>query len=94
MAIKISFCGGRRGCLGVVLPPATFIQVAGTSWILPLTQGPYPTFPVGATNQEKKRIIAAFIVEEQDLLKVESTADLLKSQFLDCIEEDYIRKHS
>ena len=66
--------------------------MVGTSWLLPLTQGPYPTFPVGATDQEKKRIIAAFIVQEQDLLKVESTADLLKSQFLDCIEEDYIRE--
>ena len=92
MAIKISLCGGRRGCLSLVLPPATYFQVAGTSAVTPLSQGPYPTFPPGATEQEKKQLIAEFITTEQDLLKLENTEELLKNQFLECIDEDFIRE--
>ena len=90
IASKVSFGGGTRGCLGVAATPAVFLQATGYNWVVPLSGGAYPTFPVGATEHEKKRIIAEFIIQEQDIIKVEITAELLKGQFLDCIEETYI----
>ena len=90
IASKVSFGGGTRGCLGVAATPAVFLQATGHNWVVPISGGAYPTFPFGATEHEKKRIIAEFIVEEQDIIKVDITAELLKGQFLDCIEETYI----
>ena len=47
-------------------------------WIVPATQGAYPTFPANATYDEKKAIISEFILNEYDLKVVEAVGDLLK----------------
>jgi len=90
LAIKVPFGGGKKGCLGVVYSDAKFLAEAGQAWTVPATQGSYPTFPVGATDQEKKAIISKFMLHENGIKKVETVEELLKNMFLAAIDNDYV----
>ena len=92
LTIKCSFGGGKRGCLGIVATPAAFRIEAGSDWIVPASQGSYPNFPAGASEFDKKVLISEFILQETDIRKVEVVHELLKNQFIDCIDESYIRE--
>ena len=40
----------------------------------------------------KKKAISKFITDETDLLIVEAAEELLKAQFIDCIDESFIKE--
>ena len=90
LAIKVPFGGGKKGCLGVVYSDAKYLAEAGHAWTVPASQGTYPTFPTGATDQEKKAIISKFIQDEKGIKTVEQVEELLKNMFVAAIDEDYI----
>ena len=90
--VKSSFGGGKNGHEGLVLRDPTYVQRAGVSFVVPASKGAYPTFAVGATDDEKKVAIAEFIVSEQDILKAETCGTLLKNHFLDAVEDKYLRE--
>lgn len=92
LAIKVSFGGGKRGCLGEVFPRDKFLVEAGVEWVVPESEGAYPNFDASATEQEKKREISAFIVRETDIKIVEAVGNLLKAQLIESVEECYIRE--
>ena len=68
------------------------MQRAGVSFVVPASKGAYPTFAAGTTKDEKKIMIAEVIVSEQDILKAEVCGNLLKNQFLDAVEDKYLRE--
>ena len=90
LTAKVHFGGGTRGCLGVVYTPTKYIAETGTNWIVPTTKGAYPTFPTNATDDEKKLAISEFIRDEHGIKVVEAVQELLKNQFIEAIDEDYI----
>ena len=91
LTAKVSFGGGKKGCLGTVYSNVKFrVESGGTNWVVPASQGAYPTFPVNATNETKKKLIAKFLTSEYDIRVVETVEDLLKNQFVESIEEDFI----
>ena len=49
-------------------------------------------FPAGASDNNKKRIISDFILDEYDRKVVDAVQDLLKKQTIEAIDEDYILK--
>ena len=90
LAIKVPFGGGKRGCLGLVCSAEVFLDEAGVPWEVPETEGAYPTFPDGATTHDKKKVISDFIEREKGIKTVEVTEELLKGQFLEAVDEDYV----
>ena len=90
LAIKVPFGGGKRGCLGVVYSDAKYLAETNHAWTVPASQGTYPTFPAGATDQEKKAIISQFIQDEKGIKTVEKVEELLKNMFIAAIDEDYV----
>ena len=67
-----------------------FLGEAGIIWTVPEPEGTYPTFPADATEDDKKKEISEFIKREKGIKTVEVVEDLLKGQFLDEIDEDYV----
>ena len=53
-------------------------------------QGAYPTFAVYATDDDKKLAISEFIRDEHGIKVVDVIRELLKNQFIEAIDEDYI----
>jgi hypothetical protein len=92
LAIKVSFGGGKRGCLGEVFPADKYLADTGEEWNVPASEGAYPNFDGDATEQEKKREISAFIIRETDIKIVEAVGNLLKAQLIESVEECYIRE--
>ena len=52
LAIKVSFGGDKRGCLGKVFPADKYLTDTGEEWDVPKSEGTYPKFDVNATKQE------------------------------------------
>ena len=92
LAVKVSFGGGKRGCLGEVFSSEKFLAEAGVEWTVPESEGAYPSFNTNATEQEKKQEISAFIIRETDIKIVEAVGNLLKAQLIESVEECYIRE--
>ena len=61
-AVKSLFGRGKHGHKSLVLRDATYVQRAGVSFVVPASKGAYPTFAMGASEDEKKIAIAEFIV--------------------------------
>ena len=92
LTAKVRFEGGKKGCLGVVYENAKFrIESRGIDWTVPEEQGAYPTFPDGASDDEKKRIISV-MMNEHNRKVVEAVQDLLKNLVIEAINEDYTLK--
>ena len=49
----------------------------------------YPTFSVGSTDKEKKRVVAEFINRETHIKIAELVEELLKNQLLKAVSEEY-----
>ena len=49
LAVKCSFGGEKSGCLGTVYNNTRLKAKSGHDWIVPPSQGAFPTFPNGAT---------------------------------------------
>ena len=90
IAIKSSFGGGKHGHLGAVTKPSVYLTETGETWSIPATSGVYPTFHTGATDDEKKKEIAEFIERETNIKVAEMVEELLKNQFLEAVDEEYI----
>ena len=90
LAIRVPFGGGQRGCLGLVYSDAKYIDEAGEPWAVPASEGAYPTFLPHATTEEKKKAISEFIEREKGIKIVRITEELLKGQFLEAVDEDYV----
>ena len=91
LAIKVSFGGGKKVCLGEVFNAEKFLREAGESWTVPQSEGSYPTCATGDSEQEKKKRISDFIRTETDIKIVEATQYLLKALFIGCIDKCYIK---
>ena len=87
--IKSTFGGNKHGHLGSVQRPAVYHTEAGQAWKIPTSGGMYPTFSVGATNEEKKREVTEFINRETHIKIAESVEELLKNQLLKAVSEEY-----
>ena len=61
LAIKSTLGGGYIGHLGVTIDASAFTTLTSEVWTVPPKQGIFPTFPAGANDDNKKRIIAEFI---------------------------------
>ena len=90
LTAKVSFGGGKKGCLGVVYSNAKFHVESGHDWIVPQSQGAFPFFPPQATDDEKKKIIAKFLQDEHDIQVVDICEELLKKQLVGAVNEDYL----
>ena len=64
IAIKFTFGGKKHSHLGFLQRPAVYHTEAGQAWTIPTFGGMYPTFFVGAFDEEKKREVAEFINRE------------------------------
>ena len=89
---KVHFGGGSRGCLGVVYTAAKYLTETGINWTAPPIQGAYPIFVTNATDKKKKLAISEFIREKHGITVVDAVQELLKNQFIEAIDEDYILK--
>ena len=90
--MKFSLWGGEYGTLSVVLDDAVFLAEADVTWIVPTSNGVYPTFRRGTTEDQKKTAISEFIQEETDIKKVDVVHELLKNMFIKAMDESYMMK--
>jgi len=89
MAIKSPFRGAQHGHLGSVMIYALYQTKASMPWYVPLTKGLYPTFPPGATENEKRNATATFIIDEKGIKTNEIMEYLLKNQLLEAVDPAY-----
>ena len=66
---------------------AVYQTEAGQAWTVPTSGGMYPTFSVGATDDEKKREVAEFINRETHIKIAELVKELLKNQLIKAVRE-------
>ena len=92
LAIESTLGGGDSGHLGVAMDGAAFTTLTGETWSMPAKQGIFPTFPTGATDDDKKRIIAEFIRDEYARRLAEAVRKILKKELLDYVNEEYVMK--
>ena len=76
--------------MGVVYTPTKYFAETGFNWTVPTSLGAYPTFPTNASDDEKKLAISEFIRDEHGIKVVDAVQELLKNQFIEAIDEDYI----
>ena len=86
-AIKFTFEGKKHGHFRSVQRPAVYHTEAGQAWTIPTSGGMYPTFSVGATDEEKKREVAEFINRKTHIKISELVEELLKNQLLKAVSE-------
>ena len=92
-ALKIEsiFGGGRHGHVGLVYKPTIYAKEQGTQpWQVPLSQGFYPHFRAGSTDNEKKIQITKFVQIEEHIKKTETRERLLRNQILKAVDDDYL----
>ena len=89
IAVKSKFGGGRHGHYGSFQNPATYLIEAGKPWTVPKIGGVYLTFAAGMNDTKKKPEVATFVLTENNIKMAEVTQELLKSQFLEAVPEDY-----
>ena len=73
LTAKVSFGGGKKGVLALVIGDSAFLKEAGQAWAVSASQGAFLTI---AANE--KKAISKFIRNETDLDIVEVTHELLK----------------
>ena len=78
--------------LALVIGDDEFLKETGKGWIAPVTQGAFPTIAANASTINKKKTIFKFIQDETNILIVEVAEELLKGQFIDAIDECYIKE--
>ena len=89
IAIKSTLGGKKHGHFGSVQRNAVYHKEAGQAWTIPTSGGMYPTFSVGATDEEKKREIAEFINRGTHININELVEELKKNQLLKAVSEEY-----
>ena len=57
---------------------------------MPKSQGAFPSFPLGADDNIKRKLIAEFLQTEYDIQVVKTVEELLKNQLIEAVDEDYI----
>ena len=78
--------------LALVLGDDAFFEETEKHWVVPATQGAFPVIPADASPIQKKKIISKFIQAETDILITEAAEELLKGQFMEAVEECYIKE--
>ena len=90
LSSKSPFGGGNHGHKGACTTPITYtIETGGAAWNVPATQGVFPTFPPGATDDEKRIVIAEFVRDETGIKTADVTINLLRNQLLEAVDEEY-----
>ena len=89
LSSKSPFGGGNHGHKGACTDALTYTTESGVAWNVPATAGIFPVFPPGATNDEKRIIIAEFVRNETGIKVAEATINLLRNQLLEAVDEDY-----
>ena len=67
--------------MGVVYSAAKFRDEASAKWSVPESEGTYPTFQMGASEEDKKQEISKFIKREKGIKTVKTVELLLKRCF-------------
>ena len=82
LTAKVSFGGGKKGCLGTVYNNVKFrVESGGTDWVVPASQGAYPTFPANSTNDQKKILLQNYIKYIQRFLQLQRRLKKLERCF-------------
>jgi hypothetical protein len=90
LSSKSPFGGGKHGHKGACTNALTYtIETGGVAWTVPTTAGIFPIFPPGATDNEKRIIIAEFVRDETGIKTAETTINLLRNQLLGAVDEEY-----
>ena len=90
LAVPSSFGGGQLGHLGMVMPAAVCQVEANTEWHVPDSEGRYPNFPINATDEQKKELVATFVQRESDIKMAEVVKTLLHNLILDAVDKAYV----
>ena len=90
LAVKCSFGGGKLGCLGTVYNNTRFRTRSGHGWIVPPSQGAFPSFLINALLAQKKQLISEFIECEKDCKVAKTCEELLKGQLIEYINKNFI----
>ena len=64
--------------LALVIAQDEFFDETGKQWVVPETQGAFPTIAHNTSAINKKKTISTFIQEETDILVVGAAEELLK----------------
>ena len=70
--------------------PSLYLTDTGKIQTIPVSSGVYPIFQVGVSSKEKNKEIAKFIERETNIKVAEMVEELLKNQFLEAIDKEYI----
>ena len=90
LSSKSPFGGGKHGHKGACTNTLTYtIETGGVAWNVPTTSSIFPIFPPGATDDEKRIIIAEFVRDETGIKAAETTINLLRNQLLGAVDEEY-----
>ena len=90
LSSKSPFGGGKHGHKGACTAPLTYtIETGGAAWTVPATKGIFPAYPLGATDDQKRVIIAEFVRDETGIRTAEVTINLLRNQLLQAVDEEY-----
>ena len=76
IAMKSTFRGKKHVHLGSLQRPTVYYTEARKAWTIPTSEGMYPTFSGGATNEEKKREVVEFINRETHIKIAELVEEL------------------
>ena len=90
LTVEVPFGGGNRGCLGIVYSTAKYLAEAQAEFIVPESEGAYPTFAANATEDDKKRTISAHIRREKGIKVAKCCERLLINQLLESVDNDYL----
>ena len=86
------FDGGKRGCLGLVYIPVSYLAETLEVWTVPVLEGAYPAFTTNTTEDKKKKEILEFIKREKNIKRVKVVKELSKGMFLEAIDKYYTVK--
>ena len=75
----------------MVIRPESFAEKANTvPWAVPESEGLLPVFEEGLTEKQKRHLAAKHNQREEYILRAEKVEDLLRTQLVKWIDDDYI----
>ena len=65
LTVKVSFGGGKHRVLTLVIGDDKFLKETKKEWIVPESQGAFPTIAANASAINKKKTISKFIQDKR-----------------------------
>ena len=90
LTAKVSFGGGKLGCVGIVYKDNLYKKESGNvSFIVPASEGAYPDFRGLTTIDQKKQKISQFEKTEEDILITEAVMRISRNMMLEAVEHQF-----